>query len=134
MGATCSDELRLILTLLAIVLGVEAELDRAGPVDIGVEGGRIEFLLEMGVGDARNCRDAAPQLLRDAQIVRPVIADGAHVDLRRQSEIEDLRDDVGGLEIEHTPGRRPAALGAACAHNRRSARAPPSATPGSRRR
>ena len=54
----------------------------------------------MRVGDARDRRDAPPQLLGHAQVRRPVVADGANVDLRRQAEIEDLGDDVGGLEIE----------------------------------
>ena len=45
--------------------------------------------------------DAALQLLGDAQIVGPVVADGAHVDLRRDAEIQDLRHHVGGLEVEH---------------------------------
>ena len=44
------------------------------------------------------------QLLGDAQVVGAVIADGAHVDLRRQAEIQDLGDDVGRLEIEHRLG------------------------------
>ena len=37
-------------------------------------------------------------------MVAAVIADRAHVDLRRQPEIEDLGDHVGGLEIEVASG------------------------------
>ena len=66
----------------------------------GHEGGRIELLLEMGVGDAGNGRHAAPQLMRDPQVGGAVAADDASVDLRRQSEIENLGRHVGGLEIE----------------------------------
>ena len=75
-------------------VGVEPELRRPRPIDRGVERRRVDLLLQMRVGDAGNGRDAPPQLLRDPQVRRPVVADGAHVDLRRQAEIEDLRHDV----------------------------------------
>ena len=58
----------------------------------------------MGIGDPGNCRDALPEFLGDLQVLRAVVADGADVDLRRQAEIEDLRDDVGRLEIEGRVG------------------------------
>ncbi len=87
-------------------VGVEAELRRPRAIDGGVERGRIDLLLEMRIGDPGNGRNALPQLLRDAQVRRPVVADGAHVDLRRQPEIEDLGDDIGSLEIEHDVGKR----------------------------
>ncbi len=54
----------------------------------------------MGVGDARNGRHAAPQLMRDLQIGGAVAADDADVDLRRQPEVKNLGRHVGGLEIE----------------------------------
>ena len=54
----------------------------------------------MRVDDFGNCGNAPPQLLRHAQVGRAVAADGPHVDLRRQSEVEDLGDHVGGLKIE----------------------------------
>ena len=60
----------------------------------------------MRIGNAGNGRDTALQLLGDAQIGGVVVADGAHVDLRRQAEVEDLRHDVGGLEIERDVGER----------------------------
>ena len=56
----------------------------------------------MGVDDAGNGRDALAKLLGDAQIIRPVVADRAYVDLRRQAEIEDLRHDVGRLKVEQS--------------------------------
>ena len=43
--------------------------------------------------------------LATRRFVVAVVADGAHVDLRRQAEIEDLGHDVGGLEIEHASGK-----------------------------
>ena len=104
LGETCSEELRLTLMLVAIAIGGEAELCRARAVDIGVEGRRIDLLLEMRVGNARNGGDAVAELVGNGKIGRPVIADGPHVDLRRQAEIQDLGDDVGRLEIEDDLG------------------------------
>jgi hypothetical protein len=54
----------------------------------------------MGVSNARNVRKALPQLVRDAQIVVTIATDDLNIDLRRQSEIDDLCDHVGVLEIE----------------------------------
>ncbi len=113
---TCSDELRLTLRLVAIGAGVEPELAGAGAVDHRVEGGRIDLLLEVGVGDPGDRRDALPQLVRDPQVVGAVVADGADVDLRRQAEIENLRHDVGRLEIEQRVGERGRQHGAQLAH------------------
>ena len=74
-------------------------------VDLGVEGRRVDLLLQMRIGDAGNRGNALAQLLCHTQVV-PVVADGAHVDLRRQPEIQNLRHDVGGLEIEHVLRKR----------------------------
>src|SRR5262249_20683042 len=52
------------------------------------------------VDDPGNFSNAPPQLPRYAQVGRAIPANGPHVDLRRQSEIEDLRDHVGSLKIE----------------------------------
>ena len=54
----------------------------------------------MHVGKPRNRRQPLPQLLGDAQVLGPVVADGAHVNLRRNAEIENLGHHVGGLEVE----------------------------------
>ena len=54
----------------------------------------------MGVGNAGNAGEAAPQFIRHAQIGRTIAPDNLNIDLRRQSEIEDLRDHVSVLEIE----------------------------------
>ncbi len=45
-------------------------------------------------------REAALELAGDAEVVVPVVADRAHVDLRRQAEVQDLGHDVGGLKVE----------------------------------
>src|ERR1700758_4789620 len=54
----------------------------------------------MRIDDSRNGGDPLPHLLRHPQIICAITADDAKVDLRRQSEIENLRGHVGGLEIE----------------------------------
>ena len=42
------------------------------------------------------------------RILRPIVSDSSHVNLRRDAEIEDLGRDIGGLEIENVlrEGRR----------------------------
>ena len=86
--------------------GVEAKLRRARAVDGGIEGRRVDLLLEMGVDDAGNGRDAPAQLLGDAEVGGAVVADRPHVDLRGKAEVQDLGHDVGRLEIEHDLGKR----------------------------
>src|SRR5208282_5333978 len=63
---------------------VETELQGPRPVDFGNEGRRIELLLEVGVGNARDRRYTLPQLMRQPQIGRAVAADHTSTDLRRQ--------------------------------------------------
>ena len=59
----------------------------------------------MRVGDPGDRGDAIAELSRHTQIRRPIIADGSHVDLRRQAEIEDLGNDIGCLKIENIFGK-----------------------------
>ena len=106
-GDTCSDELRLTLMLLAIVLALRPSCGRPRAVD-------RRRRTPVASTSCCRCASAMPgmaamllaKLLRDLQVVGPVVADQSDVDLRRQAEIEDLRDDVGGLEIEHVIGKR----------------------------
>jgi len=51
----------------------------------------------MGVSHAWNRGNAVAQLLGNGEVVGPVIAHGAHVDLRWDAEIEDLGDDISRL-------------------------------------
>ena len=60
----------------------------------------------MDIGDPRNGRNAPPQLLRHPPVRGAVSADHASVDLRREPEIENLGDHVGGLEIEYVGRKR----------------------------
>jgi hypothetical protein len=55
----------------------------------------------MSIDDPRNGGDAAAQLLGNAQVLDPVVTDRAHIDLRSQSKIQNLRRHIGGLEVEY---------------------------------
>ena len=59
----------------------------------------------MSVGNAGDSSNAALQLPCHVEIVNPVLADGPHIDLSRQPEIQDLRDDVCRLKIERHVGK-----------------------------
>ena len=78
----------------------EPELRRSRPIYRCEERRGVDLLLKMRVDDPRNRRHAPLQLLRHAQVGRPVVADGPHIDLRRQAEVENLGNDVGRLKVE----------------------------------
>src|SRR4029077_2953777 len=79
----------------------ESKLGCPSPVDIGEKVGPVQLLLEMDVHQTRNRSHLAAKILRDGEVLRPVISDGSYINLRRNAEIEDLRGDIGGLEIEN---------------------------------
>src|SRR6202158_4931896 len=79
---------------------IEAKLRGPGPIDLGVESRSIDFLLQMRVDDARNRGKALTELPCNRKIVL-VVAHRPDVDLRRQSEVQNLRYDIGRLEIEY---------------------------------
>ena len=105
LGCTCCGGAQAHIDVAGDRVGVQPELLRPRAVDRRLKGRAVDFLLKMRVGDAGNGGDALLQLVRHLEIVAAVGADDPHVDLRRQTEIEDLRDDVGGLEIEHDIGK-----------------------------
>jgi hypothetical protein len=80
LGVTCSDELRLILILLAMLWALSPSWV-ARAIDLGHERGGVDFLLKMCVDYARDDIHAPPELLGHAQVRRPVVADGPNVDL-----------------------------------------------------
>ena len=86
----------------------DAQLQGAGAIDLNEEVGRIDLLLYMSIDDPRNGGVAAAQLLGNAQVLDPVVTDRAHIDLRSQSKIQNLRRHIGGLEVEYVlrKGRR----------------------------
>ena len=70
-----------------------------GAIDLGVERRPIDFLLQMRVDDTGNGGKALAQFLCNRKVVGPR-AHRADVDLRRQPEVQNLRHDIGGLEVE----------------------------------
>src|SRR2546425_4076700 len=88
------------IDVIGDALRVQPELQSTRTIDRGHERRTIDLLLKMRVDNSRNCGNAPLYLLRYAQVGRAVPADGPDVDLRRQSEIEDLGDHVGSLKIE----------------------------------
>src|SRR6202035_5803626 len=79
---------------------IEAKLRGSGAVDLGVEGRRVDFLLQMRVDDAGNRGKLLTELLCNRKIVRAV-THGPDVDLRRQSKIQNLGYNVGRLKIKY---------------------------------
>src|ERR1700730_17893684 len=88
------------IDVIGDTLRAQSKLQSTRTNDRGHECWSIDLLLKMRVDDPRNCGNAPPQLLCYAQVGRAVAADGPNIDLRRQSEIEDLGDHVGSLKIE----------------------------------
>src|SRR6202011_3419933 len=88
------------IDIVADVARGDAELQGPRPVDLDVEIRGVDLLLEMGVGDTWDRRYAAAQLFGNAQVLDPIITDGADVDLRGEAEIQDLGSHICGLEVE----------------------------------
>src|SRR5262249_61354094 len=86
------------------VLLREPELLRAPPVDVDVDGRRVDDLLQADVDGAGDGAHTTHQVLRDLHVLR-VAADELHVDRRRQAEVQDLPHDVGGLGGGHEVGQ-----------------------------
>ncbi len=87
-----------------IGLGV-ARLHGFGAIDIYVEAGIIEGLLNAGVGNAGHAAKLVENLISHATVGLDIGAFDLHIDRRREAEVEDLGDDVGGQEIEGHAGK-----------------------------
>ena len=87
--------------VIADVACGDAELQGARAIDLNVEVGGVDLLLDVSIDNPRNGSDAASQLLGNAEVLGPVIANGPHVDLRGKPKIQDLRRHIGGLEVEY---------------------------------
>ena len=86
--------------VVADVARGDAELKSPRAIDLDEEIGGIDLLLQMGVDHSWNGCDTAAHLLGNAQIFDPVIADRAYIDLCGESEVQNLRRHIGGLEVE----------------------------------
>src|SRR6185312_12082608 len=58
----------------------------------------VEHLLNAGIRNARDGANAFEQIGGVGIVGRLIVADDLNIDRRRQSEIQDLGDDVGGQE------------------------------------
>ena len=107
-GDTCSDELRLVFRLSAMSFAVRPNWVARARSIWAKNSGALTSCCRCTSATPGMAAIRSPQLLGDAQILVPIVADGAHVDLRRDAEVEDLRHHVGGLEIEYAlrEGRR----------------------------
>ena len=75
-------------------------------VEVDLEPGILELLLDARIGDARNMADLGEQLVREGAAGVEIDAGDLDVERRRRAEIEDLADDVGGQEREGRAGKR----------------------------
>ncbi len=103
------------MLLVDVALG-DADVLRAGAVDIDVEAGTVERLLDARIRKAGH----APHAVRSIPARRrnsPATFGPAdlQVDRRRRAEVQDLADDVGRQERERHAGKRAAAIPRAAA-------------------
>ncbi len=91
--------------LLATSRAREPALGRLGAVDRDVELRVVEVLLDAQVDQAGHLAELVQHLVGDPAIALDVGALDLHVDRRGQAEVEDLRDDVGGQEVEGHAGK-----------------------------
>src|SRR5690242_9112514 len=84
--------------VLRNVAGLQADRLRARTVHIHVQRRFVESLLNVNVGGAGNVSNFVGQFLRDGVVTGLVGSQELDVDGSRRPEIENLRDDVGGLK------------------------------------
>ena len=108
-----------------VALG-DADILGARAVDIDVEAGAAERLLDARVDQTRNMPQPAQQFLRIGVIRRQIGPADLQVDRRGRAEIQDLADDVGRQERErHSREARRQLLAQVSGHSPRSAGGPP---------
>ena len=98
-----------------VALG-QADILRAGAVDIDVEGRIVRRLLDARIGDAGNPADLGQQIVGIGEVGADIGAADLQVDRRRRAEVQDLADDVGRQEGEADAGEQPRQLLAQHAH------------------
>src|SRR5439155_22390012 len=86
------------------VPGGEAALSRLRAVDLDVELRIVEALVDAKVDQPPYLTQLVQHLVGDSTIALDVRALDLDVDRRGQAEVDDLRDDVGGQEVEGHAG------------------------------
>ncbi len=87
------------------LVDVQAKFLSARAVYRVVQFRRVQLLLHVGIHHTGHGGDALGDAARDVLIVDTVPALHLHVDLRWHAEIQDLRHQIGGLEIELNLGK-----------------------------
>ena len=67
--------------------------------------GVIEILLDTRIGNARHVANLCQDLVRDLAIRLYIGAVDLNIHRRRQSEIQNLRDDIGGQKVKRHAGK-----------------------------
>src|SRR5205823_1779323 len=82
----------------------QAEFSRPGAINIKMQIGTIQDLMDMGIDDARNPGDPTLDLFSESEVIgtEPLNLD---IDRRRQAEIQDLTDNISWLKIETQTGK-----------------------------
>ena len=92
-----------------VALG-QADILRAGAVDVDVEGRIVRRLLDARIRDAGNPADLGQQIVGISEVGAEIGAADLQVDRRRRAEVQDLADDVGRQEGEADAGEQPRQL------------------------
>src|SRR5438270_13560694 len=79
-----------------------------------MQGGSVESLLHVYVYCAGNMTNFVGQFFRNQGIALLIVAGDGHVDRGRSAEVQNLRDDVGGLKKELHAGESSRKLLAKC--------------------
>src|SRR5277367_2024125 len=90
---------------LGDVLGGQSDLVDARAVHVEIERGQAEHLLHVDIGCSGNVAQFIGDFLADEVVGCDVLTDDLNVDRGGQSEIENLGDDVGGLEEKFDAGK-----------------------------
>ena len=90
---------------MAILLRGDAELLGLGAVHGDVEPRFVVNLLDVDIDRAGNLLELIRDLVGQRQVLGHVLADELDVDRRGQAEVEDLVDDIRGLEKELRAGK-----------------------------
>ena len=76
------------------------------PVEVHAQGGLVERLLDSCVGDARHAGDAGEKSVGIGAVLLQIVAHDLQIDRCRQTEIDDLGDNIRGQQGKHGAGEQ----------------------------